>query len=131
MANRTTEGEPSSRKRQAAKTRGRSIRWGLAAGVVGLGCCVYPVVLALLGLASAAVAIDLGNFLYDEWGWAFRLAGAALAAVALAVQWRRRRRCPADARPSFWGAAVLLGAVAIFTYGVLYLLTTALGMLGT
>lgn len=72
----TAEDKGSSVDRQVATTPGRNVGWGLAAGVIGLRCCVYPTVLALLGPAS------------------------------------------------------LLGAVAILTYGALYLITTALGMLG-
>jgi len=50
----------------------RSALLGAIAGLIGIGCCVYPVALVLLGLSSAAAAIDLANVLFDEWGWAFR-----------------------------------------------------------
>lgn len=46
----------------------RGIVAGLIAGVVGIGCCVGPAVAALTGITSAAVAIDLANSLYSEWG---------------------------------------------------------------
>ena len=77
----------------------RSALLGVIAGLIGIGCCVYPVTLALLGLSSAAAVIDLANVLFDEWGWGFKLAGAAFALAALWIQRRRARACPID-RPS-------------------------------
>lgn len=41
------------------------LRLGALAGLVGIACCVSPVVLVLLGLASVSFAISLGNTLYD------------------------------------------------------------------
>lgn len=67
----------------------RSALLGALAGLIGIGCCVYPVVLVLLGLSSAAAAVDLATTLFDEWGWAFRSAGAVFALAALWVQRRR------------------------------------------
>jgi hypothetical protein len=72
----------------------RSALLGAIAGLIGIGCCVYPVTLALLGLSSAAAAVDLANTLFDEWGWAFKAAGAAFALGALWIQRRRARACP-------------------------------------
>lgn len=46
---------------------------GSLAGLVGIGCCVYPVALALLGAATAAESVALGLRLYGEWGWLFKL----------------------------------------------------------
>ncbi len=46
----------------------RSVVLGAIAGLIGIGCCVYPVALVLLGLSSAVAAVDLGNFLFEEWG---------------------------------------------------------------
>ncbi len=41
---------------------------GALAGLVGIACCVSPVVLVLLGLSSVSFAIGLGNTLYYEYG---------------------------------------------------------------
>ncbi len=68
---------------------------GLAALIGGL-CCVTPVVLVLLGLSTLAFANSLGNVLYGEYRWAFRLAALAFLALALWVYFRRRGICTLD-----------------------------------
>lgn len=109
----------------------RSALLGAAAGLIGIGCCVYPVALVLLGLSSAAAAVDLSNVLFDEWGWAFKSVGAAFALAALWIQRRRARACPADARPSLARNTIWIAAAGVATYAVFYGLTTWLGSLGT
>jgi hypothetical protein len=102
-------------------------RIGALAGLVGIACCVYPVVLVLLGLSTAAAAVDLGNTLFREWGWAFRLTGASLIVVAVIVQRRWARSCPVDQRPRIARNTLIMAAVAVTTYGALYAITTWLG----
>ena len=68
---------------------------GLAALIGGL-CCMTPVVLVLLGLASLSVAADLGNVLYGEYRWAFRLAALVFLALTLWVYFRKRGICTLD-----------------------------------
>lgn len=100
---------------------------GAIAGLIGISCCTYPVALVLLGLSSAAAAVDLANLLFDEWGWAFRSAGVLFAIAALWFQHRRARGCPVDARPSLAMNALWISATAVATYAVLYGFTTWLG----
>jgi hypothetical protein len=107
----------------------RSALLGALAGIVGIGCCVYPVALVLLGLSSATAAVDLANVLFHEWGWAFRSAGLAFAVAALWIQRRRAKACPVDARPRLVRNALWIGLTAITTYGLLYGVTTWLGNL--
>ena len=109
----------------------RSGLLGAIAGLIGLGCCVYPVALVLLGLSSAAVAVDLANTLYDQWGWAFKSAGAAFALAALWVQRRRARACPVDARPGLARNALCIAAAGVGTYAAFFGFTTWLGTLAT
>ena len=66
---------------------------GLIAGLAAITCCVSPVVLVLLGVATAAEAVTLGDTLYYTYGWAFRGAGLLIAAVALTLYLRRRQAC--------------------------------------
>jgi len=68
---------------------------GLAALVGGL-CCVTPVVLVLLGLASLSVAADLGNVLYGDYRWEFRAAALICLALALWIYFRKRGICTLD-----------------------------------
>jgi hypothetical protein len=109
----------------------RSALLGAVAGLIGIGCCVYPVVLVLLGLSSAAAAVDLANELFDDWGWAFKSAGAAFALAALWMQRRRARACPVDVRPTLTRNALWIAATAVATYAVVYGFTTWLGSLAT
>ncbi len=100
---------------------------GAFAGVVGIGCCLYPIVLVLLGLSTAAAAVDLGKTLFRDRGWAFKLAGLGLIAVAVAIQRRRSRSCPPDAPPRVARDLVTMAVVAVVTYAALYTTTTWLG----
>ena len=109
----------------------RSALLGAIGGLIGIGCCVYPVTLLLLGVSSAATAVDLANTLYDEWGWAFRSAGAAFALAALWIQRRRARACPVDARPTLTRMALWVAGAGLITYAAFYGFTTWLGTLAT
>ena len=115
----------------AAVRSRRSALLGAVAGLIGIGCCVYPVALVLLGLTSAAAAVDLANLLFAEWGWAFKSAGAAFALAAWWVQRRRARACPVDARLSLAWNALWIAAVGVATYAAFYGFTTWLGMLAS
>lgn len=66
------------------------------AGLIGGLCCVTPIVLVLLGLASITVAADLGNVLYGEHRWLFRGAALAFLVLALVIYFRRRGVCTLD-----------------------------------
>ncbi len=68
---------------------------GLAALIGGL-CCLTPIVLVLLGLASVAAAADLGNVLYGDYRWAFRIVALAFVGAALVVYFLRRGICTLD-----------------------------------
>jgi hypothetical protein len=114
---------------RGTEERRSGVRLGVLAGAIGLGCCLYPVALVLLGISSAASAVSLGRFLYGNWGWAFRLAAVTFAAAALALNRRRARSCPADRRPHLGRTAAWLIGSGIVTYALLYAVTTALGRL--
>jgi hypothetical protein len=96
-----------------------------------MGCCVCPVALVLLGLSGGAAAVDFGNFLFDEWGWAFRSAGVAFALGALWIQRRRARACPVDVRPSATRTTVWIAGTGVATYLAFYGFTTWLGSLAS
>ncbi len=66
------------------------------AGLIGGLCCFTPIVLVMLGLASISVAADLGNVLYGEYRWIFRIAALAFLALALVIYFRRRGICTLD-----------------------------------
>ena len=50
-------------------------------------------VFALVGIATAAEAVTLGNTLYYTYGWVFRGAGLLVALVAVVLYLRGRNSC--------------------------------------
>ena len=68
----------------------RGLLLGLTAGLAAITCCVSPIVLVLLGVATAAEAVTLGDTLYYDYGWYFRAVGLAIAALAVIMFLRGR-----------------------------------------
>jgi hypothetical protein len=62
-------------------------------GFIGALCCLTPIVLVLLGLASVSAAASLGNVLYGEYAWAFRIAALIFLASGLVYYFRKRGIC--------------------------------------
>lgn len=104
---------------------------GFLAGLVGIGCCVSPVVLYLVGAASATTAVSLGNTLYYDYGWYFRGAGLVLGGSAVYIYLRRRDACDLRGVRVHWRTIAAAGGIAVGTYVALYALTTWLGTLAT
>lgn len=104
-----------------------AIRFGIAAGITGLLCCVGPTVLALLGVVSAGTAFVWANDLYNGYSWLFRLAGLALLVGLVAWALRRRNQCNLGGVRKTWPRLVLALGIAVGTYLVLYAVTTWLG----
>jgi hypothetical protein len=73
---------------------------GVLGGLVGISCCGSPVVLYLLGVASATEAVAVGNRLYGEYAWYFRDVGLLIGggAVALSLRGATSATCAAPAR---------------------------------
>lgn len=65
-------------------------------GLMASLCCVTPIVMVSLGLASVTVANNWGNLLYGEYKWHFRLVALALVALALVVYLRSQGVCTID-----------------------------------
>lgn len=108
--------------------RGRALATGALAGLVGLGCCVGPTIAALIGVMSASAAVELSLDLYGHWGWAFKLAGAGVAVLGVAVA---RKRFSCGVRPLGRGRFTAIVAVTgAATYAAAYAATTWLGSLG-
>lgn len=103
-------------------------RLGALAGLIGISCCVAPVAAVLLGMTTAAAAVDLGNFLYGEWGWAFKLAAVAFAVTALVVQRRKANAavCAPGQKPNLKLMAVWMAGSGVAVYTALYFATKGL-----
>ncbi len=65
-------------------------------GFIGALCCLAPIVLVLFGIASVSAAASLGNVLYGDYAWAFRLAAGGFLVAGLMVYFRKRGICTLD-----------------------------------
>ena len=54
-------------------------------------CCLSPVILVSLGLASVSFGASLATTLYGTYKWAFRAVGLILLAVSLVTYLRRQK----------------------------------------
>lgn len=108
-----------------------AVRIGIAGGLAAIMCCVGPTVLAIFGIVSAATAFTWATNLYDNYTWWFRIAGLLLMGLLLLVALRKRDSCSMAGVRSSRIKILLMLAVAIVTYVVLYVLTTWLGSIGT
>jgi len=102
------------------------LKIGLLAGLVGISCCVSPVVMVLLGLASVSFAISLGNTLYYQYGWYFRGAALVLAAVGVIGVLRGRKACTLRGARSQWRLLLTVALAMAAAYVSLYWLTASL-----
>ncbi|MBI2205085.1 MAG: hypothetical protein HYU41_14650 [Candidatus Rokubacteria bacterium] len=104
---------------------------GAIAGLVGIACCVTPAALVLLGLGTVSFAIGLGNTLYYEYGWYFRLAGLAVAVAGVIVILRARKSCSLRGARQQWRLIGLVAGTMVIVYAALYWLTTWLAGLAS
>ena len=105
-----------------------AIRAGLVSGFVAITCCVSPVILALLGVVTAAEAVSLGDTLYYDYGWYFRGAGLVVAGIVFALYLRRRRSCSLRGARRHKRAATILVLSGAATYAGLFWFTKYLGI---
>ena len=101
---------------------------GLVSGLVAISCCVSPVVLVLVGVATAAEAVSLGNTLYYTYGWLFRGAGLLVASVALFLYLRQRRSCNVRGTYHYRRMVLTLVLTGGVTYAGMFWLTKYLGI---
>ena len=117
-----------SRDADSGSEVGRGILIGLVSGLAAISCCVSPVVFALLGIATAAEAVALGDTLYYTYGWGFRAAGIAVAATAVVLFLRQRRQCDIRGTRRHWRMLAALAAAGAAAYAGLFWLTKYLGI---
>jgi alpha-1,6-mannosyltransferase len=91
---------------------------GLAGGL----CCVTPIVLVTIGVASVSTAAAFGNVLYGDYRWGFRLLGLAILAGSLVRYFRKQGVCTLDQvkRRRNWLVNVsllaLIGSTTVYTF---------------
>ena len=112
----------------ANKTLKRGVLMSAASGLVAITCCTSPVVLVLLGIATAAEAVTLGDTLYYEYGWYFRAAGLGVATLAVVLFLRGRGACNVRGAYRYRRMLIVLVASAVATYAGLFWFTKYLGI---
>ena len=106
----------------------RGVLVGVGSGLVAITCCVSPVVLALLGVATAAEAVTLGDTLYYTYGWYFRATGLGIAALAVILFLRGRGVCNVRGAYQYRRMLIVLMASGAATYAGLFWFTKYLGI---
>jgi hypothetical protein len=93
----------------------------VAAFISGL-CCFSPLVLFLLGLASASLAGSLADTLYYGYKWEFRLAGVIFLA-AVCVYWysKQTKTCPIEERAKLKRTFLNIFLFALLLFFVAYI----------
>lgn len=104
------------------------LKIGLLTGLIGISCCVSPVVMVLLGLASVSFAISLGNTLYYEYGWYFRGAALVLAVAGVIGILRSRNACTLRGARAQWRLLLTVVLAMVAVYVSLYWLTFYLAL---
>ena len=106
----------------------RGLLLGLASGLAAITCCVSPIVLVLLGVATAAEAVTLGDTLYYDYGWYFRGAGFGIAALAVYLFLRGRGVCNVRGAYRYRRMLIVLVASGTATYAGLFWFTKYLSI---
>ncbi len=116
-------------KERKFKDRSAILLLSSLAAVVGGLCCLTPIVLVLFGLATISAAASLGNVLYGEYRWLFRLAALAFVGLGLFIYFRRAGVCSLEAarreRNRIVNVSLIvmiasIGAYVFWTYVVLH-----------
>ncbi len=102
---------------------------GLLSGLVGMLCCVTPVVLVLFGLTTATAAVSLATRWYAEYAWSLRGVALLLAMAGMVLHLRTRNACSLRGARANLSLIVTTVVVGVLAYGALYWFTTWLGRL--
>ncbi|MFQ5899907.1 MAG: hypothetical protein ACE5JN_16915 [Candidatus Methylomirabilia bacterium] len=103
------------------------LKLGALAGLVGISCCVSPVVLVLLGLSSVSFAISLADTLYYDYGWYFRGPAILLASIGVIRILQQRKSCHLRGVRAQWKLLVTVILAMVIVYASMYWLTSYLG----
>ena len=105
--------------------------------VIASLCCLSPIVLVLLGLATTTFAASLSDKLYYEYAWYFRLAGMVLLGASSVLYFRKQGICTLDQAKrrrneiiNFLLLAIVIGVIGyiVFLYGILEVVGLLLGI---
>ena len=110
----------------ATEPNDRKAIWLLSGlgGLIGGLCCLTPIVVILLGISGVAAANSLGNTLYGEYRWAFRVVALVCLALALIVYFRKRGICTLDEAKRQRNRVINVTSLVVFTSAGIYILWT-------
>ena len=106
-------------------------------GILGGLCCLAPIVLVLFGLAGISAAASLGNVLYGDYHWYFRIFALLCLTAGLVIYFRRRGICTLEdakrQRTRVINVALLAilagtGVYTLWTYVILHYWGIAVGL---
>src|SRR5438034_9424930 len=92
--------------------------------LIGGLCCLTPIVMILLGLATVSAANSWGNILYGEYRWYFRAAAIACFIAALVIYFRKQGVCTLDEARRQPNRIVNLSVRALILGGGVYIVWT-------
>lgn len=92
---------------------------GVAAAFVSSLCCLGPMTLLFLGVASAASALSLEGLLYSSYHVILVMAGLVCIATVVILQLRRDQQCNLTGLRKNLGYVLVPCAVLLVTYAVL------------
>lgn len=125
-ASETSTGRQQAAFVEAAAPGDRKAIWLLSAigGLIGGLCCLTPIVLVLFGLAGVSAAASLGNVLYGDYHWAFRIAALICLSIGLVVYFRQRGICTLDEARRQRNRILNVSFLAVFTATGIYIFWT-------
>lgn len=109
-------------QQDGSKTDRKVALWTSAlGGLIASLCCVTPIVMVSLGLASVTVANNWGNLLYGDYKWHFRSLAAALVAVALIAYFRSQGVCTLDQAKRQRNRILNVVMLVVLTFNAVYI----------
>lgn len=89
-------------------------------GFVASLCCITPIAMVSLGLASVTVANNWGNLLYGDYRWHFRASALALILIALIAYLRGNGVCTLDQARRSRNRILNLALLALVSFNAIY-----------
>lgn len=116
----------------------KALKWSLMGALIASLCCLSPLILFLIGLATASLAGSLANTFYYQYKWYFRLAGLVFLIGAFLVwYYQRTKTCSLDEKRRLrrkllnlflLSLVVFILVYVVWLYGVVEFLGIKLGL---
>ncbi len=106
-------------------------------GLLGGLCCLTPIVMVLLGLSTVTAANSVGNWLYGDYKWHFRVVALVFLLLASILYFRGQGICSLDqakrernriVNTALLALSAFVTVYVFWTYVVLHYLGIAVGL---